>query len=102
MLGVRQAWTVRLLAVALLLGGLRDPRLFAVGGGGGWGRRRGGGQDAAGRGRGPRGGGAGDRSGARLAQRDDGADPAVLQLHPLRPRGRDGGRRRLGAPTPAG
>ena len=36
MLGVRQAWTVRLLAVALLLGGLRDPRLFAVGGAAVW------------------------------------------------------------------
>lgn len=36
MLVVRQAWTVRLLAVALLLGGLRDMRLFALGGTAAW------------------------------------------------------------------
>ena len=36
MTSVRAAWTVRLLAVALLLGGLRDPRLFALGGAAVW------------------------------------------------------------------
>ncbi len=36
MLGSRPAWTVRLLAFSLALGGLRDPRLFAVAGAAAW------------------------------------------------------------------
>ncbi len=36
MLGSRPAWTVRLLVFSLALGGLRDPRLFAVAGAAAW------------------------------------------------------------------